>query len=64
MNDRLARVTLMRVAEPGDPVIGRLIATLGVEATVSRIRRGRPDPGLVRWFTGARPPGRPDSPAR
>ncbi|MEV8632807.1 DNA-processing protein DprA [Streptosporangium sp. NPDC051023] len=50
MNDRLARATLMRVAEPGDAVMGWLVATRGPEAAVEQVRRPRPDPELTRWF--------------
>ncbi|WP_433253482.1 DNA-processing protein DprA [Streptosporangium sp. CA-135522] len=50
MNDRLARVTLMRLAEPGDAVMGRLVASRGPQAAVGQIRAGRPDPEFARWF--------------
>ncbi|WP_283134226.1 DNA-processing protein DprA [Rhizohabitans arisaemae] len=38
--ERLARVTLSRVAEAADPVMGRLVHAYGAEAAVDRIRRG------------------------
>lgn len=41
--ERLARVTLMRMAEPGDPVIGALLAAHGAQAVVEQVRRGRLD---------------------
>nr|BFE87382.1 hypothetical protein GCM10020093_099830 [Planobispora longispora] len=50
MNDRLARVSLMRLAEPDDTVMGRLVAAYGPEAAVAQIRAGRLDPEFVRWF--------------
>ncbi|MEU7985569.1 DNA-processing protein DprA [Streptosporangium canum] len=50
MSDRLARVTLMRVAEPGDAMMGRLVAAHGPQAAVARIREGRPEPELAGWF--------------
>ncbi|MFJ2031374.1 DNA-processing protein DprA [Streptosporangium sp. NPDC087985] len=53
MNDRLARVTLMRLAEPGDAVMGRLVASQGPDAAVGRIREGRPDPEFARWFAAS-----------
>nr|WP_184945605.1 DNA-processing protein DprA [Planomonospora venezuelensis] len=54
MNDRLARVTLMRLAEPDDAVMGRLVAACGPEAAVAQVREGRLDPGIVRWFESVR----------
>ncbi|GAA3115020.1 DNA-processing protein DprA [Planomonospora alba] len=50
MRERLARLVLMRLAEPGDPVMGRLAASCGPEAAVEQIRRGALDPGFARWF--------------
>ncbi|GII01105.1 DNA-processing protein DprA [Planobispora takensis] len=52
MNDRFARLTLMRLAEPGDAVMGRLVAAHGPEAVVAQIRAGRLDAGFTRWFAG------------
>ncbi|MDP9860938.1 MULTISPECIES: DNA-processing protein DprA [Streptosporangium] len=57
MSERLARVTLMRLAEPGDEVMGRLVASRGPQAAVGQVRRGRPDPEFARWFTRSRHPG-------
>lgn len=37
---RLARVMCMRIAGPGDPLMGRLVETCGPEETIERIRRG------------------------
>lgn len=45
---RLARVALMRMAEAGDAVMGRLIARCGPVAAMEQARRGRLDPGFVR----------------
>jgi DNA processing protein len=44
---RLARATLMRVADSGDGVMGRLVATYGPEGALGQVRRGRLDPGFV-----------------
>ncbi|WP_433541172.1 DNA-processing protein DprA [Streptosporangium sandarakinum] len=52
MSDRLARIALMRLAEPGDALMGGLVASLGAQAVVERVRAGRPDPALVRLLTG------------
>lgn len=61
MSDRLARLTLMRLAEPGDTVMGALVALRGPEAAVALVRAGAADADLVRWFAGThgRPPGGP-----
>ncbi|MEU6743460.1 DNA-processing protein DprA [Streptosporangium sandarakinum] len=53
MNDRFARITLMRLAEPGDALMGGLVARLGAPAVVERVRAGGPDPALVRLLTGS-----------
>ncbi|WP_326820587.1 DNA-processing protein DprA [Streptosporangium sp. NBC_01756] len=53
MSDRLARVTLMRLAEPGDAVMGRLVASRGPEAAVGQVREGHPDPEFARWFAAS-----------
>ncbi|WP_182877496.1 DNA-processing protein DprA [Microbispora sp. H10670] len=45
---RLARVALMRMAEAGDAVMGRLIARHGPLDAMEQARRGRLDPGFVR----------------
>ncbi|WP_307832430.1 DNA-processing protein DprA [Planomonospora sp. ID91781] len=58
MRERLARVTLMRLAEPGDAVMGRLVASCGPEAAVEQVRRRVLDPEFVRWFASTRR-GRP-----
>ncbi|WP_248960572.1 DNA-processing protein DprA [Sphaerisporangium perillae] len=44
---RLARVTLMRVADAGDGVMGRLVTEYGPEGALGQVRRGRLDPGFV-----------------
>ncbi|MBG0812877.1 DNA-protecting protein DprA [Planomonospora sp. ID82291] len=44
----------MRLAEPGDAVMGRLVASCGPEAAVEQVRRGVLDPEFVRWFADAR----------
>ncbi|MBB2910063.1 DNA processing protein [Streptosporangium becharense] len=69
MDDRLARATLMRVAEPGDTVMGRLVALRGPQTAITQIRAGIADPELVRWFatvhhrpTGSQRPRPPSSP--
>ncbi|GIH90229.1 DNA-processing protein DprA [Planobispora siamensis] len=54
MNDRFARLTLMRLAEPGDAVMGRLVAAHGPEGALAQIRAGRLDAGFARWFAGTR----------
>lgn len=59
MSERLARVTLMRLAEPGDAVMGRLVAVHGPEAAVEQIRQGRMDPEFVRWFARSHGRGSP-----
>ncbi|MDP9846028.1 DNA processing protein [Streptosporangium lutulentum] len=53
MSDRLARVTLMRLAEPGDAVMGRLVASYGPEAAVGQIRERALDPEFTRWFVSS-----------
>jgi DNA protecting protein DprA len=40
-DERLARATLMRLAEPGDVLMGRLIAEHGAGGAVEQVRRGR-----------------------
>ncbi|WP_329425439.1 DNA-processing protein DprA [Streptosporangium sp. NBC_01495] len=64
MSDRLARLTLMRLAEPGDAVMGALVALRGPEAAVALVRQGAADAGLTRWFaaTQGRLAGNPGSP--
>ncbi len=61
MSDRLARLTLMRLAEPGDTVMGALVALRGPEAAVALVRKGSADADLTRWFaeTHGRPAGDP-----
>jgi DNA processing protein len=44
---RLARVALMRIAEPGDRMMGRLIARYGPEDVVEQIRHGRLNAAFV-----------------
>ncbi|MFF5209882.1 DNA-processing protein DprA [Streptosporangium sp. NPDC000396] len=61
MNDRLARVTLMRLAEPGDAVMGRLVASCGPEAAVGQVREGRLDPEFTRWFASSHRRGSAES---
>ncbi|HEY0871187.1 MAG TPA: DNA-processing protein DprA, partial [Acidothermaceae bacterium] len=39
-NDRIARLLLGRVSEPGDVALGRVIADLGAVGTVQRLRAG------------------------
>ncbi|MEW9534531.1 DNA-processing protein DprA [Microbispora sp. NPDC049125] len=46
--ERLARVALMRMAEAGDPVMGRLIARYGAEEALAQARRGVLAPEFVR----------------
>ena len=53
VNDRLARVTLLRLAEPGDAVMGRLVASYGPEAAVGQIRERALDPEFTRWFVSS-----------
>ncbi|MFF5245245.1 DNA-processing protein DprA [Streptosporangium sp. NPDC000095] len=64
MSDRLARLTLMRLAEPGDTVMGALVALRGPEAAVALIREGAAGVDLTRWFADAhgRPAGNPGPP--
>ncbi|GAA2860298.1 hypothetical protein GCM10010517_18920 [Streptosporangium fragile] len=63
MSDRLARVTLMRLAEPGDTVMGRLVALRGPRAAVAQVRDRIVDPELARWFvTTHRRPAASDRP--
>lgn len=47
-DDRLARVALMRVAEAGDPVMGRLIAWYGPRGALDQARRGALEPEFAR----------------
>lgn len=54
---RLARVTLMRVADAGDGVMGRLVAAYGPEGALGQVRSGRLDPGFVEDLTARK--GRP-----
>ncbi|MBO3746739.1 DNA-processing protein DprA [Streptosporangiaceae bacterium NEAU-GS5] len=44
---RLAHIALMRMAEPGDRVMGRLIARYGPEDVVTQIRRSHLSPAFV-----------------
>jgi DNA processing protein len=55
---RLARVTLMRVADAGDAVMGRLVAAYGPEGALGQVRRGGLDPGFVEELVAGkrRPP--------
>ncbi|MEV6864729.1 DNA-processing protein DprA [Streptosporangium subroseum] len=53
VSDRLARVTLLRLAEPGDAVMGRLVASYGPEVAVGQIREGALDPEFTRWFVSS-----------
>lgn len=46
--ERLARVALMRMAEAGDPVMGRLIARCGPVSAMEQARQGTLDPEFVR----------------
>ncbi|TQS28681.1 DNA-processing protein DprA [Microbispora sp. KK1-11] len=46
--ERLARVAIMRMAEAGDTVMGRLIARFGPVGAVEQARRGVLDPGFAR----------------
>ena len=39
-DDRMARLLLGRVAEPGDVALARVIADLGAAGTVKRLRAG------------------------
>ncbi|WP_326636796.1 DNA-processing protein DprA [Streptosporangium sp. NBC_01755] len=59
MNDRLARLTLMRLAEPGDTALGALVALRGPQAAVTLVREGGADADFTRWFadTHGRPAG-------
>ncbi|GII61759.1 DNA processing protein DprA [Sphaerisporangium krabiense] len=51
---RLARVTLMRVADAGDGVMGRLVAAYGPEGALGQVRRGHLDPSFVEELTGGK----------
>ncbi|MEU9886439.1 DNA-processing protein DprA [Sphaerisporangium sp. NPDC051011] len=51
---RLARVTLMRVADAGDAVMGRLVAAYGPEGALGQVRRGHLDPSFVEELTRER----------
>jgi DNA processing protein len=53
VSDRLARVTLLRLAEPGDAVMGRLVASCGPEAAVGQIRERALDPEFTQWFVSS-----------
>ncbi|GHH67448.1 hypothetical protein GCM10017673_14450 [Streptosporangium violaceochromogenes] len=53
MSERLARVLLMRLAEPGDTAMGGLVAACGPESAVEQVRRGCLDAGFVRRFAGS-----------
>lgn len=46
--ERAARAALMRMAEAGDPVMGRLIAAYGPVAALEQARRGGLEPEFVR----------------
>ncbi|MEU0478168.1 DNA-processing protein DprA [Streptosporangium sp. NPDC006013] len=61
MNDRLARLTLMRLAEPGDTAMGALVALRGPQAAVALVREGAADADFTRWFADihGRPAGGP-----
>ncbi|MEZ0076808.1 DNA-processing protein DprA [Planotetraspora sp. GP83] len=50
-DDRLARVALMRIAEAGDPVMGRLIAWYGPRSALDQARRGTLEPEFARRET-------------
>lgn len=54
---RLARATLMRVADAGDGVMGRLVAGYGPEGALGQVRRGHLDPDFVNELTHGK--GRP-----
>ncbi len=41
--DRLARVALIRISEPGDPLLARQVAALGAEGAWSRVKDSYPD---------------------
>ncbi|GAA3834933.1 DNA-processing protein DprA [Sphaerisporangium flaviroseum] len=55
---RRARVTLMRVADAGDGVMGRLVAAYGPEDALGQVSRGSLDPGFVEELSAdkKRPP--------
>jgi DNA processing protein len=55
-DERLARVVLMRLAEPGDTLLGRLIAEHGASGVVAQVRRGRVDTSS--WDDAAQQAGR------
>src|SRR5690606_34093549 len=57
--DRLARVALMRLADAGDPVMGRLIAHSGPRGALEQASRGRLDGDFVRREREVAAPGRP-----
>lgn len=48
---RAARAALMRMAEAGDPVMGRLIAAYGPRGALEQARRGRLEPEFARRET-------------
>lgn len=54
MRERLARLLLMRLAEPGDAAMGGLVAACGPESAVEQVRRGCLEAGFVRRFAGSR----------
>jgi DNA processing protein len=43
----------MRLTEPGDAVMGRLVASYGPEAAIGQIRDGALDPEFTRWFVSS-----------
>ncbi|MFS1298119.1 DNA-processing protein DprA, partial [Streptosporangium longisporum] len=55
MNDRLARLVLMRLAEPGDAAMGALVALRGPRQAVDLVREGVVDADLARRLAGGAP---------
>ncbi|GAA1014598.1 DNA protecting protein DprA [Acrocarpospora pleiomorpha] len=45
--DRLARAEITRIAEPGDPVMGRLIEEYGAVGALAQVRRGVLEPEFI-----------------
>lgn len=51
--ERMARAALVRVSEPGDPLLARQIAAMGAEEAWGRLRSGYPDVDPVRELSAA-----------
>ncbi|MEU4829273.1 DNA-processing protein DprA [Streptosporangium sp. NPDC023615] len=65
MNERLARLVLMRLAEPGDAAMGALVASRGPEGAVALVGEGAVDAELAhRLIDGAPHPHDPEAGSR